>query len=207
MMKKSMMKGGASFDVSRDAPRRHLRVITMKDDHEPKKRATTKLDAVSEETRRWEAQKLTVLWDAAKDNTSNHLSQAAFAKKYKVGGQAFINQMLGGERSINLKVGMKFASYLRCSIADFSPRLRDELAIYVAFAKGDQKFDDLIAMMTPETADLWRKYHFLAEHDKKDIAKIIMDRHTSMIKAIELIGGKSAAQKLSKLTKPNELID
>ena len=179
----------------------------MKDDDQPKKRPTTKHDAVTEETRRYEAQKLTALWDAAKDNTSNSLSQAAFAKKYKVGGQAFINQMLGGERSINLKVGMKFASYLRCSIADFSPRLRDELAIYVAFAKADSKFDDLIAMMSPETADLWRKYHFLAEHDKKDIAKIIMDRYNSMMRALEMIGGKSAAQKFSNLTKPNELID
>jgi len=179
----------------------------MHDDDKLEKRPTTKNDAVSKKIRLYEAQKLTALWSAAKDKTSNSLSQAAFAKKYKVGGQAYIQQLLSGERPINLKVAMKFSSYLRRSIADFSPRLRDELAIYVAFAKADSQFDDLIAMMSPETADLWRKYHFLAEHDQKDIAKTITDRHTSMLRALEMIGGKSAADKFSNLTKPNALIE
>jgi hypothetical protein len=76
-----------------------------------------------------ESQQLRDLWDKKKI-----LTQTEFGKQFDVGNQSYVNQCLTGRVALTLKVGMAFARHLNCHLAEFSPRLDDELAALVDFA-------------------------------------------------------------------------
>lgn len=54
-------------------------------------------------------------------------SQEKFGARTNIGGQALVWQYLNGYIPLNLKVAVRFASGLNCRVADFSPRLAEEL--------------------------------------------------------------------------------
>lgn len=71
------------------------------------------------------------------------ITQAEFAKRYKVGSQSMLWQYLNGRNALNLKVAVKIAAGLGVAVSDFSPRLareqRDLSAADVAPAPAVQK--------------------------------------------------------------------
>jgi transcriptional regulator with XRE-family HTH domain len=52
-----------------------------------------------------------------------NMSQAEFAKKYRIGSAGMVWQYLNGRRPLNADVAAKFAKGLAVAIDDFSPRL------------------------------------------------------------------------------------
>lgn len=70
-----------------------------------------------------EAAKLKALWDARQ-----HPTQAVFGERFDLGNQANVGHYLNGRSALNLKAARAFAEVLECDIADFSPRVAQELA-------------------------------------------------------------------------------
>ncbi|MDR0251508.1 MAG: hypothetical protein LBI35_09445 [Burkholderiales bacterium] len=70
-----------------------------------------------------EAKALRELFAAGTD-----LSQAAFGKAFDIGTQGMVWQYLHADTALNLEAALKFARGLKCSVADFSPRLAEILA-------------------------------------------------------------------------------
>lgn len=64
------------------------------------------------------------------------LSQLAFGAEYGVGSQGMVWQYLNAHAPLNVSAAMKFARGLGCDIAEFSPRLADELSEYQAARLG-----------------------------------------------------------------------
>ncbi|MDR0771469.1 MAG: S24 family peptidase [Burkholderiales bacterium] len=60
--------------------------------------------------------------------TGTDLSQAAFGKAFDIGTQGMVWQYLHADTALNLEAALKFARGLKCSVADFSPRLAEILA-------------------------------------------------------------------------------
>ena len=54
------------------------------------------------------------------------ITQAEFAKRYKVGSQSMLWQYLNGRKALNLKAAVKIAAGLGVAVSDFSPRLSKE---------------------------------------------------------------------------------
>lgn len=50
-------------------------------------------------------------------------TQAEFGERWGIGGQAMVWQYMSGHTPLNLKVAIKFARGLHCTIQDFSPSL------------------------------------------------------------------------------------
>ena len=99
------------------------------------------------------------------------VSQEKFGLEYEIGTQGMVSQYLLARSPLNLSSALKFAKGLNCEIAEFSPRLAEELrgvAIY------DQK-------ALPGTADR-SGLDKLAQTAKKRVAEL--DSHVSAIKAI-----------------------
>lgn len=55
------------------------------------------------------------------------MSQGAFGLEFGIGSQGMVWQYLNARSPLNLEAAIKFAAGLRCSIADFSPRLAEQL--------------------------------------------------------------------------------
>lgn len=72
---------------------------------------------------RQEAAKLKALWEAR-----SHPTQAVFGESYDLGNQANVGHYLNGRSALNVKAARAFAEVLECDIADFSPRVAQELA-------------------------------------------------------------------------------
>jgi hypothetical protein len=71
-----------------------------------------------------DARRLRSLWD----KLHGEVSQAAFAADNGIGQtQGSVEQYLNGRIPLNLSVAIKFASGLRCRVADFSPTMGKEL--------------------------------------------------------------------------------
>ena len=78
----------------------------------------TRKSKVTPETQA-EAARLSELWK----NRADRITQAEFGAKYEVGNQSAVGQFLRGEVPLSLKAAAGFASYLKCQISEFSPRL------------------------------------------------------------------------------------
>lgn len=73
---------------------------------------------------RQEAARLKALWDDGRPRRT----QAVFGEVYGLGNQANVGHYLAARSPLNAKAAAAFASELKCSVADFSPRLADEIA-------------------------------------------------------------------------------
>lgn len=74
---------------------------------------------------REEAARLKSIWDDGRP----HRTQAVFGEHYGLGNQANVGHYLNGRSALNAKAAAAFATELGCSVADFSPRVADELAL------------------------------------------------------------------------------
>lgn len=173
---------------------------------ETEKKTSTKRTYVPDDVRLAESEKLKALWDAAGRHTQHPLTQKQFADKYQLGGQAFVQQLLNGHRPLNLETALPFVSYLRCRLEDFSPRLESTLQKYVSVVAGDPQYDDIIVRLTPDLADMIRKYVTLAPHDQAEISKTIQARYQSMMSVLDRLAPHKVEQ-LNRLTEPNKLIE
>lgn len=75
------------------------------------------------EEHRAESRALQAIWTAKK-----HISQEAFGAKYGLGTQGAVGHFLNGRCALHLKAAMAFAKELGCDVADFSPRLAEEIS-------------------------------------------------------------------------------
>lgn len=78
-----------------------------------------------------EAQALRALWES-----TEHPSQAVFGDVYGIGNQSAVGQFLRGAVPLSLKAAQGFAKGLKCSIADFSPRLASQYEGIAALLDG-----------------------------------------------------------------------
>lgn len=76
---------------------------------------------------RAESAALLKLWNRARkkmrDAGEKPLAQGPFGSEYEIGTQGAVWQFLHGHVALSYKAARGFAKGLRCSIADFSPRL------------------------------------------------------------------------------------
>lgn len=73
---------------------------------------------------RQEAARLKALWDDGRPRRT----QAVFGEAYGLGNQANVGHYLAARSPLNAKAAAAFAAELKCSVADFSPRLAAEIA-------------------------------------------------------------------------------
>jgi SOS-response transcriptional repressor LexA len=76
---------------------------------------------------RWQvedADRLRALWLARKDRQP---TQEAFGATYEIGNQAYISQLIRGERPLNLRAVRAFADALGRRVSDISPRLAEQI--------------------------------------------------------------------------------
>lgn len=71
-----------------------------------------------------EATRLKALWDSRP-----HRTQAVFGEHYDLGNQANVGHYLNARSPLNPKAAKAFAAELGCSVADFSPRVAEELSM------------------------------------------------------------------------------
>jgi hypothetical protein len=83
---------------------------------------------VTEENVR-EASRLKAIWEetASRRAEDGAGTQAAFGEKYGIGSQGAVGFFLNGETALSLKAAVGFAVGMYCRVADFSPRLADQL--------------------------------------------------------------------------------
>lgn len=65
------------------------------------------------------------------ERVSPDMTQKEFGRIYGIGSQSMVAQYLNGERPLNYDVAAKFATGLRCTIADFCPEMANELALRI----------------------------------------------------------------------------
>lgn len=70
-----------------------------------------------------EAVRLRSIWDA----TPNKPSQAVFGERYNIGSQGAVALFLSGTTPLSKKAAKGFADGLGCRVAEFSPRLDNEI--------------------------------------------------------------------------------
>ena len=73
---------------------------------------------------RLEAARLKALWDDGRP----HRTQAVFGEYYGLGNQANVGHYLNGRSALNAKAAAAFAAELGCAVADFSPRVAEEIS-------------------------------------------------------------------------------
>jgi len=65
------------------------------------------------------------------ERVGDSMTQAQFAKRYKIGGQTMLSQILSGAKPLPIDTAQKLARALQCSIYDICPEMgdyiRDEL--------------------------------------------------------------------------------
>lgn len=90
--------------------------------HNP--RMDTQRKAKIEQVHIEEAVRLRELFD---NRPPPRLSQGKFGEEFEIGSQAVVWQYLNARIPLNLDKAVKFAKGLGCAVADFSPRLADDL--------------------------------------------------------------------------------
>lgn len=71
------------------------------------------------------------------------LTQAAFGEKFEIGSQAVVWQYLNARIPLNMEKAVRFAKGLGCDIAEFSPRLADDMrALRVIIERDFQEAGD-----------------------------------------------------------------
>lgn len=70
-----------------------------------------------------ESERLKALWDVRAVDTT----QGAFGAEYGIGGQGAVWQFLNGKTPLSIKAAEAFARGLKCDVAEFSPRLAQEI--------------------------------------------------------------------------------
>lgn len=83
---------------------------------------------VTEENVR-EAARLKAIWEetASRRAEDGAGTQLAFGEKYGIGSQGAVGFFLNGETALSLKAAVGFAAGMYCRVADFSPRLAEQL--------------------------------------------------------------------------------
>jgi hypothetical protein len=76
-----------------------------------------------------DAQNLRRLFDARLETVAEGklISQMEFGAKYGIGSQGMVWQYLNGHRPLNIKAAVAFARGLSVSVADFSPKLAEQI--------------------------------------------------------------------------------
>jgi transcriptional regulator with XRE-family HTH domain len=172
----------------------------MKTDME--KRQSTKKTAVPLHVVAEESAALRRLWERARAMSSRGLTQKEFGEKYNVGGQAFVRQLINGERSINLRAAQKFASYFGCEISDFSPRLQKEADMINAVSgAGDLSIRDVVAGLTPENYELVRKLSVIDERRRDQIIKTINEEYENVLRVVQRLSGDKSASRVRKMAR------
>lgn len=82
-----------------------------------------KRSKITDEHRK-EAVALKALWDDGRPRRT----QAVFGEAYGLGNQANVGHYLLGRSPLNIKAALAFASELKCSVSEFSPRIAAEIA-------------------------------------------------------------------------------
>ena len=81
-----------------------------------------------------EAKTLMALWNAAR--TAGAVGpQDQVGETYEIGSQSAVGQFLRGDKPLSLKAACGFAAALRCTLADFSPRLAAEAQTAAQFVQ------------------------------------------------------------------------
>lgn len=72
------------------------------------------------------------------ERVGESMTQAQFAKRYKIGGQSMLAQVLSGAKPLPIDTAQKLARALRCSIWDICPEMADYIhdEILPALGKG-----------------------------------------------------------------------
>lgn len=58
-----------------------------------------------------------------RERVGDSMTQAQFAKRYKIGGQSMIAQILSGAKALPIETAPKLADALRCTIGDICPEM------------------------------------------------------------------------------------
>lgn len=74
-----------------------------------------------------EANRLRAIFSERVSKGPQKRSQQAFGSESGIGNQAMVSHYLLARSPLNLKAALKFAKWIPCSIAEFSPRLAEEL--------------------------------------------------------------------------------
>lgn len=70
------------------------------------------------------------------EERASSMTQAQFAKRYKIGGQAMLSHILAGRKPLPLDTAKKLAHALHCTIYDICPEMADYIADEVLPALG-----------------------------------------------------------------------
>ena len=123
------------------------------------KTATNRKAKVTEEHHE-EARKLKEIWNSRARET-----QGVFGEIHKIGNQSAVGQFINGKIPLSLNAAQGFAQGLKCSIADFSPRLAATVQGISAFSGPGWPFEEV---------DLAR-WDRLTERQKGQVEKVMND--------------------------------
>lgn len=72
------------------------------------------------------------------ERVGNSMTQGQFAKRYKIGGQTMLSQILSGSKPLPIDTAQKLARALRCTIYDICPEMADYISdeLIPALGKG-----------------------------------------------------------------------
>ena len=171
------------------------------------KKPSTKKSVVPDDVRMEEARLGAIVFRDAKHNTTHPLSQKEFGKKYEIGGQAAVQQMLNGLRPMNLPFALKLSAYAGVPINKFSPRLQAELDKLVAAASSSNSpFSDLVSRMTPERADMWRKFDALTKPVQDEIIRMVDTHYKSHLEILKAMAPQASVDKFVAYSSQNQPI-
>lgn len=169
---------------------------------ETEKRQSTKKTAVPPSVVTEESAALRRRWEIARNQVSRGLTQKEFGEQYNVGGQAFVRQLINGERSLNLRAAQKFASYFGCEISDFSPRLQKEADMINAVSgAGDQSIRDVVAGLTPENYEIVRKLSVIDERRRNQIINMINEEYEAILRVVRRLSGEKSVSRVKKMAR------
>ena len=112
------------------------------------------------------------------------MSQLAFGQNYDIGNQAMVWQYLHADTPkgsvLNVPAAIKFATGLRCSVADFSPSLQNEIDHIAKFAStaplmtAEQRAPYVvekttIVAFTPEEQQVLEGFRVASEGDREQM--------------------------------------
>lgn len=98
-----------------------------------------------------EAAKLRALFDK---RPKPRLSQAKFGEEFQIGSQGVVWQYLNAHIPLNIKQAVRFAKGLNCSVADFSPRLYEELKPLQEAALSPSQYSNVTSLAVDSNVSL-----------------------------------------------------
>jgi transcriptional regulator with XRE-family HTH domain len=85
------------------------------------------------------------------ERVGDSMTQAQFAKRYKLGGQTMLSQIMNGTKPLPIDAAQKLARALRCSISDICPEMADYIKeeIVPALGKSWRRAASLLLCLLP----------------------------------------------------------